>query len=83
MAKAGLSGKALTVQANGGVSRTVNFGTGIGQGATALIANALGAKDTDRARIVFSQAIVFSIGAGIVLICLAIAAATRVAPPRA
>ena len=43
------------------------MGAGIGQGATALIANALGAKDAGRARIVFSQAILFSIGAGIVL----------------
>ncbi len=51
------------------------MGAGIGQGATALIANALGANDTERARVIFSQAIVFSIGAGAVLTIAGLAAA--------
>lgn len=42
-------------------------GGGIGQGATALIANALGEKDHDKARLFFSQAIVFSLAAGVAL----------------
>lgn len=43
------------------------MGGGIGQGATALIANALGEKDHGKARTCFTQAIVFSVAAGIVL----------------
>jgi putative MATE family efflux protein len=42
-------------------------GSGIGQGATALIANALGASEHGRARHCFSQAVVFCMIAGFVL----------------
>ena len=42
----------------------IAVGSGLSQGATALIANFLGANDTATARHVFSQSILFAVGAG-------------------
>lgn len=50
-------------------------GNGTGQGATALIANALGGGQEERARTVFVQAILFSMIAGVVLTVAGLAAA--------
>ena len=45
----------------------IAVGSGLSQGATALMANALGAGDTAEARRVFAQSLVFAVIAGIVL----------------
>lgn len=45
----------------------ISIGSGISQGATALLANALGADDEKDARLVFGQSLFFVIAAGIVL----------------
>ena len=42
-------------------------GSGLSQGATALIANALGAKSQERARLIFAQSLVFTFCAGVVV----------------
>lgn len=44
-------------------------GSGISQGTTALIANALGASDRKEARRVFAQSLVFAVIAGLLLTC--------------
>lgn len=53
----------------------LSVGNGTGQGTTALIANAMGAGDKDKARTVFVQALVFSLIAGVVLTVAGLAAA--------
>jgi putative MATE family efflux protein len=45
----------------------IAFGSGLSQGATALIANALGAGDRPEARRVFAQSLVFALVAGLLL----------------
>ncbi len=45
----------------------IAVGSGISQGTTALLANALGAKDDADARLVFAQALVFALVAGLAL----------------
>lgn len=52
-------------------------GSGLSQGATALMANALGANDRESARHIFAQSLVFAVAAGLVLstVCLLIAPA--------
>jgi putative MATE family efflux protein len=45
----------------------IAVGSGISQGTTALLANALGAKDEADARLVFAQALTFAVVAGLVL----------------
>ena len=55
----------------------IAVGNGTGQGATALIANALGGGHEDKARTVFVQAILFSLIAGVALTIAGLAAAPR------
>jgi putative MATE family efflux protein len=50
-------------------------GSGLSQGATALMANAIGAGNRELARRVFAQSIVFATGAGLILSALGILAA--------
>src|SRR5687768_11963249 len=45
----------------------VAIGSGLSQGATALLANALGAGDPHEARRVFAQSLIFAVLAGVVL----------------
>lgn len=45
----------------------IAIGSGISQGATALLANALGAGDGAEARRVFAQSLIFAVAAGVVL----------------
>jgi len=53
----------------------IAIGSGISQGTTALLANALGAGRTAEARRVFAQALVFTVVAGLLLSCAGLAAA--------
>ena len=45
----------------------IAFGNGLGQGATALMGNALGAKDPERSKRYFCQALLYGVGMTIVL----------------
>lgn len=45
----------------------VAVGSGLAQGATALLANALGAGDAEAARRIFAQSLLFAVGAGALL----------------
>lgn len=53
----------------------LSVGNGTGQGTTALIANAIGSGNQEKARVVFVQALVFSALAGVVLTIVGLAAA--------
>ena len=48
----------------------IAVGSGLSQGATALIANSLGARDRDQARLIFAQSLFFTLCAGIVVSAL-------------
>ncbi len=56
----------------------VAAGSGLSQGATALIANSLGARDNDGARLVFTQSLVFALVIGLGLTAIGIPAAPAV-----
>ena len=48
----------------------ITAGSGLSQGTTALMANALGRGDRDEARGLLAQAVVFAVGIGLVLSCV-------------
>jgi len=45
----------------------ISIGSGLSQATTALIANALGAEDTEDARLIFTQSIFFALSSGLLL----------------